>query len=133
MAGRSRCRVKPAKGLNSLLVSRWIPVRTYQNKGKRQMATKAEKRILIVEDSIDTRSLLAEFLRGEGYIVDCASNGHEAFEILRTPGKPLPGLILLDMMMPGMNGGEFRQAQEKDPKLANIPVVVMTAEGDCES
>ena len=97
------------------------------------MPSKVKRRILIIEDSPDTQSLLAEFLRGQGYIVDCASNGFEAFELLRAPNNPLPRLILLDLMMPGMDGKKFRKEQQNDPNLIHIPVVVMTANGDCEA
>ena len=81
--------------------------------------------ILVVDDDPDLRETVQAILEGEGYDTVGASDGIEAFERLR-PG-PAPSLILLDLMMPRMSGWEFRAAQMVDPKLAGIPVVVMTA------
>ena len=83
-------------------------------------------RILIVEDDASVREALAIFLEGEGYAVVEAGDGAEALARLRT-NEPV-GLILLDLMMPVMNGWEFRDAQTRDPRLASIPVVVITAD-----
>ena len=87
-----------------------------------------ERRVLIVEDSLDVQSLLASLLESRGYSVACAESGLEALNLLRTM-KALPGLILLDIMMPDMDGYTFRREQEKDASLAKVPVVVMTADG----
>jgi CheY-like chemotaxis protein len=83
--------------------------------------------ILIVEDDADIREALAEILRDEGHEVQGAPNGQQALHVLRD--GPLPALILLDLMMPVMNGWQFRQAQRQDPVLAPIPVVVISADG----
>jgi CheY-like chemotaxis protein len=88
--------------------------------------------ILLVEDDEDLRELLAELLRGHGLAVRVAQHGGEALELLRS-GAALPGLILLDMMMPVMDGPTFRAAQRADPALAGIPVFVLTARGDMRS
>lgn len=82
--------------------------------------------ILLVEDDVDVRDALAETLREEGYAVDCASDGLDALSYLRRGGQP--GLILLDLMMPRMNGSEFRIQQRKDPLLAQFPVVLLSAD-----
>jgi two-component system, chemotaxis family, chemotaxis protein CheY len=82
--------------------------------------------ILIVEDDVDVREALATFLAGEGYDVVEAGDGAEALERLR--GSTVVRLILLDLMMPVMNGWEFRKRQLEDPALATIPVVVVTAD-----
>ena len=87
------------------------------------------KRVLIVEDAVDLRSLLCQLFESEGYTVAQAANGNEALAMLRAATE-LPQLILLDLMMPVMDGFEFRQAQAADPRLAGIPVIVMTADGD---
>ncbi len=85
----------------------------------------APKRILIVEDDFMIRETIAELLREEGYEITCAPNGLEALRLL-ADGAP-PDLILLDLMMPIMNGWELRHALALDPRLAHIPVVVISA------
>ena len=87
-----------------------------------------ERSILIVDDDADIRESLADALEEEGYRVACASNGKEALRLLRDE-KLRPDLILLDIMMPVMDGWGFRAEQQKDPELAPIPVIVFTAYG----
>ena len=71
--------------------------------------------------------MLTQVLEEEGYAPICAANGLEALRKLRlSPTRP--SLILLDLMMPVMNGWEFRAEQEHDPSLASIPVVVLSAD-----
>jgi len=84
--------------------------------------------ILIVDDDSDVRRSLSDFLEDEGYAVAAASNGRAALDLMRGGGVR-PAVILLDLMMPGMDGWDFRQAQLKDPTLASVPVVVVTAAG----
>ncbi|WP_235880020.1 response regulator [Polyangium aurulentum] len=84
--------------------------------------------MLVVEDDVDIRGLIADILRLEGYSVDAVENGREALEHLRA--GPPPRVILLDLMMPEMNGWEFRTAQAQDPALAEIPVVILTGGGN---
>lgn len=91
-----------------------------------------ERKILIVEDAVDIRYLLKSLFEAEGFAVVQAGNGQEALDILHAAG-PLPHLILLDLMMPIMDGYEFRSKQEMDPRISDIPVVVMTADGDIGS
>ena len=86
------------------------------------------KLILIVEDDRDVARLLAEILESEGYRTDVAGNGYEALDHLQQNGHT--DLILLDMMMPVMDGWKFREEQRKLPALASIPVVMVTADGD---
>jgi CheY-like chemotaxis protein len=86
-----------------------------------------DRRILVVDDDRDLRTTVAQVLQDEGYHVAEASNGKEALERLHE--GPAPDLLLLDLMMPVMNGEQFRQEQRKEPQLARIPVVVMTAAG----
>jgi adenylate cyclase len=88
--------------------------------------TSGPRHVMIVEDDEEVRNVLAEILREEGFVVDAAGNGQEALEKLRTASKK-PQLILLDLMMPVMDGWQFRAAQREDPQLSAIPVVVLTA------
>ena len=81
--------------------------------------------VLLVEDDFVLRSSLSEFLSAEGYRVDCCADGREAFRRLHVP--PKPNLILLDMMLPYLDGFELRALQRKTPLMANIPVVVISA------
>jgi CheY-like chemotaxis protein len=88
----------------------------------------ALKTILIVEDEKDIRETLQEVLEIEGYQVFEAANGREALN--RLAECPRPGLILLDLMMPVMNGWEFLSAIKEQQSLSSIPVVVVTAAGE---
>jgi CheY-like chemotaxis protein len=81
--------------------------------------------ILIVEDDSDLRDMMSQLLTLEGYLPASAANGREALEYLREGHAP--DLILLDLMMPIMDGWEFRREQERDPELARVPVVVLSA------
>jgi two-component system chemotaxis response regulator CheY len=87
------------------------------------------KWILLVEDDKDIQASLLDLLDMEGYSVRAASDGQEALDLLRDTPQ-LPGLILLDLMMRGMGGQEFRELQLQDPELATIPVVIMSADGE---
>ena len=80
--------------------------------------------ILVVEDDADVRETLAELLEAAGYQIAGAANGRQALEYLRW-ARP-PGLILLDLMMPVMDGHQFRQRQRQDPVLASIPIAVVS-------
>jgi CheY-like chemotaxis protein len=81
--------------------------------------------VLLVEDDIDTRETVGELLEDHGYSVLGAGNGAEAVRLLHS-GR-VPSVILLDLMMPVMDGYRFRAQQRSDPALAEIPVIVMTA------
>ena len=84
--------------------------------------------ILIVEDDADVRGALTAFLEGAGYTVVEAEHGGEALDHLRT--SAMFCLILLDLFMPVMNGWAFRTEQLRDPHLAPIPVIVISADAD---
>jgi CheY-like chemotaxis protein len=83
--------------------------------------------VMIVEDDPDTREMLERFLELEGFEVRTAANGQLALDALSADSAL--SVILLDLMMPVMNGWQFREAQASDPKIAGIPVVVVTAAG----
>ena len=82
--------------------------------------------VLVIDDEEDLRVALREILEGEGYATAGASNGMEALELLQ--GSPeMPRLILLDLMMPQMDGWEFLLRIDEDPRLHEIPVALMSA------
>jgi CheY-like chemotaxis protein len=83
--------------------------------------------ILLVEDDADIRQTLGELLTEEGYRVTTAANGIEALAALNRE-EPLPNLILLDLMMPGMDGWQFRVELEKMPRARRVPLVVLSAD-----
>ncbi len=93
-------------------------------------STASDKRILIIEDDIDIREALTEILVDEGYEVRSAAHGMEGLQALRSGF--VPRLILLDLMMPVMNGWQFNAEQKKDPELSAIPVVVISADGNLQ-
>jgi CheY-like chemotaxis protein len=84
--------------------------------------------VLLIEDDADTRLTLAEILQEEGYSVIPAVNGEDALRALEAGLEP--EVILLDLMMPVMDGWEFRRRQLKNPEFAQIPVVVMSGIGE---
>jgi CheY-like chemotaxis protein len=92
--------------------------------------TAKEKKILIVEDDPEIRDALTEILEFEGYQVAIAKNGKEGIDYLRT--FPSPSLILLDFMMPIMNGQQFLEAKKEDPGISQIPVVILSADNAVE-
>ena len=83
--------------------------------------------ILVVEDDRDLREILGEALELEGYDVVCVEHGAAALRHLETGARPC--VILLDLMMPVMDGWTFRRTIQGDKSLARIPIVVMTAAG----
>lgn len=88
------------------------------------------KRILIVEDDTSIRELLIELLESEGYSVSSAVNGLEGLKQLQN--QNYPNLILIDLMMPVMDGYSFRAEQLKNQTWAEIPTVVMSAEANAK-
>lgn len=82
------------------------------------------ERVLLVEDDPDVRSTLAGFLEQEGYEVRTAENGREGLDQLEVEK---PGLVLLDLMMPVMNGWEFLEEKNHKPQVSRVPVLVISA------
>jgi DNA-binding response OmpR family regulator len=80
--------------------------------------------ILLVEDDTSLREALADALSAEGFEVRSAANGRDALAVLQ---RWRPELILLDLLMPQMDGQHFRAEQRRIPALAAIPVIVLTA------
>jgi CheY-like chemotaxis protein len=92
----------------------------------------SDQYILLVEDDLDISEAIQSILEEEKYKVKCTFNGKEALDYLTT-AKNTPSLILLDIMMPQMNGYEFREAQLQDPRIANIPTIILSAAGKYEN
>ena len=89
--------------------------------------------VLLVDDDVDIRQALAEVLADEGFTVHAAENGRVALDWLRNNGSngSRPCVVLLDLMMPVMDGRSFLAARDADPSLSAIPVLVISAETGC--
>ncbi len=81
--------------------------------------------VLIVEDDVELREMMAQLLALEGFQARAVANGREALDYLGEGARP--HVILLDLMMPVMDGWEFRRQQQSDPTLATVPVIVLSA------
>ena len=88
------------------------------------LASRGAAKVLVVDDDTETRYLLAEILDTEGYVSLLATSGTEAFDML---GRVRPAAILLDLLMPGMDGFELLTRIKEDRSLRNLPVLVLTA------
>ena len=95
-------------------------------------ATDCARTVLVVEDDQEVRDAIAEVLADSEYKPLSASNGAEALERLRAAVQR-PCLILLDVMMPTMDGWEFRAEQRRDPTVKDIPVVLLSAHTDVKA
>jgi len=82
--------------------------------------------VLVVEDDLDIREVMRMVLEASGYQVFEAGDGAEALPVARAQR---PDIILLDLMMPGMDGFQFRESQLQDPAIASIPVVIVSGGG----
>lgn len=91
------------------------------------LSGKNRKRILVVEDEKDLNDLIKINLERNGYQAFTASDGNTALEIA---AREIPDLILLDLMMPGIDGTEVARRLKADPATANIPIVMLTAKSE---
>jgi len=83
--------------------------------------------VLLVEDDLDVRDTLQDLLESEGFDVIPAANGKQAIDFL-TLNDPLGAdLVILDLMMPMISGWEVLEVMSSDPRLADIPVIVLSA------
>ncbi|MGZ3691708.1 MAG: response regulator [Pseudobdellovibrio sp.] len=87
----------------------------------------SSKHILIVDDSADLQVLLLQLFKSVGYKISQAYDGRQALNFLET-SNPQPSVVLLDIMMPEMDGIELKSAMNRDSKLAGIPVIWMSAD-----
>jgi two-component system, chemotaxis family, chemotaxis protein CheY len=83
--------------------------------------------VLVVDDDPAIRGLVAEALRGEGYTVDVAAHGREGLEAVRANR---PQTVILDLMMPVMDGFSFLEACQKEKLCEDVPIVVISAVHD---
>jgi CheY-like chemotaxis protein len=86
----------------------------------------AKKTVLIVDDEVDIRESLRDALKDEGYDVYLAGNGREALDVL--PRLPRPCAVILDIIMPIMNGADTYRAIRATPALADIPILISTSD-----
>jgi two-component system chemotaxis response regulator CheY len=117
--GASRAAQTPMMGITTThgTIANWHQVdRLYNTRVMRP-------RVLVVDDDPDTRVLMAQLLRAAGFKIDVATNGQDALD--RAHENP-PRVIVLDMVMPVMDGWEFRAHQRDSATLATIPVVVLS-------
>jgi two-component system chemotaxis response regulator CheY len=84
--------------------------------------------VLVVEDHDDIRDAIGELLEDEGYEIALAQNGEHALELLTTVARPC--LLLVDLIMPQMDGWQLLGALSRDDRFATIPVVIMSAASD---
>jgi phosphate regulon transcriptional regulator PhoB len=87
----------------------------------------ASKHILVVDDEVDIVDLVAYNLKKEGFLVDSASEGESALSKIR---KRKYDLVVLDLMLPGIQGMEICRILRNDPKTAGIPIIMLTAKGE---
>lgn len=84
-------------------------------------------RLLIVEDDLSFRESLADVLRGEGYTVIVTRDAQEALRVLET--SPAPKLILLDLMMPGVNGQQLSRLLKESTRTSKVPILALSGAG----
>ena len=114
-------------GCNSFL-SKPCPLAQLLKEVDRLLSSRTQPRrgVLIVEDDQEIRDVMQAILGDEGFSVSTAANGREALDHLHA-ASTYPGLILLDLMMPVMDGWQLRSALRNEPTLSTIPIVVLTA------
>jgi CheY-like chemotaxis protein len=83
-------------------------------------------RVLIVDDDADIRDSLQDFLEDQGYVVSAAVNGAEAIRSLQS--GELPCVVILDLLMPVLDGNQTFEAMQRNPRLASVPVIVSTSD-----
>jgi CheY-like chemotaxis protein len=111
-----------ALGANDYLVK---PLdREQMRRSLRRVCRVGTGRLLLIEDDAATRDVIRRTLERDGWSVDVAANGSEALGVLR---QQKPDAIVLDLLMPGMDGFEFLASLRLDEQWRNVPVVVLTA------
>lgn len=87
----------------------------------------AEKKIIVVEDEPDIQDVIRYNLEREGFVVSSALDGEEGLTMIRAKA---PNLVVLDLMLPGIDGLEICRQLKKDPQTESIPIVIVTAKGE---
>jgi DNA-binding response OmpR family regulator len=85
------------------------------------------RKVLLVEDDVDVRDLLQDYLEAKGYDVIPAGTGKQALDFLFLDESSPPDIVILDLMMPLVSGWQVLERMRTQPRLANVPVVVLTA------
>ena len=106
------------------ITARAIVAETHPGAGERKGATMGIKRILVVDDSATERHMLKDMLTKAGYDVLSSENGEDAIAKARLLK---PDLILMDVVMPGLNGFQATRAISRDPVTQSIPVIMCTS------
>lgn len=101
--------------------------RLFTNRSPRDARRRDPITVMVVDDEKDPRESVCEWLAAKGYAVVPARDGADALRQLRESDGHKPDVILLDLMMPVMNGWQFRREQQQDPNLSAIPVLVLSA------
>jgi CheY-like chemotaxis protein len=91
------------------------------------MGSTEPRTVLLVEDDLDIRDVLQDVLEAEGYDVIPAANGKQALDFLTLNDPPGADLVILDLMMPMVSGWEVLERMARDRRLADIPVIVVSA------
>jgi len=102
--------------------------RAFAHRSLRRSCERRAHHVLLVDDNLDSTATLEGFLRAHGFEVTAAFNGQQALDVLRAGVRP--SVILLDVMMPRMDGHGFRAEQRADAALAAIPVIVFSGAYD---
>lgn len=100
--------------------------------GDNRRGESSVKVVMLVEDDDETREALATILEEASYRVISAANGADAWRLLQSHAGPCD-IILLDLMMPVMNGWDFRRKQKDSADFSSIPVLLMSAGGNIAS
>jgi two-component system, OmpR family, phosphate regulon response regulator PhoB len=91
------------------------------------MTDKKPKRVLVIDDEVDVTELLSYHLKAKGFLVECVNNPNSSIGLARTF---LPDLVMLDVMMPELNGIQICRMLRADPKLRQVPVIFLTAKAE---
>jgi two-component system chemotaxis response regulator CheY len=95
--------------------------------GQITMRNRSDCRLLLIEDDFGIRQILAETLLNEGFQVTSTADGLEALQHLRSRTRPMPDVIVLDLVLPRLSGWQFLADLEGDTVLGKIPVVIVSA------